>query len=228
MSTADYETPTRDSYDAIAQAYTDWVSAELTAKPHDRAVLGAFAELVLATGHTEAIDLGCGPGRITAFLTGLGLDATGLDLSPEMIAQASQLYSDLSFTTGSMTCLPYPENSFSGALAWYSLIHIPDDRLDRVIAEAARVLRPGGYFQLAFQLGDWVDHFSDLAGYDVDLDFHRRSIDDVVAVLTAHGFSLVTRMEREPDTAGRYPESTPQGYVLVRLETSDRLGEDHY
>lgn len=228
MNATDFETPTRDSYDAIAQTYTDWVSAELTAKPHDRAVLGAFAELVLATGHPETIDLGCGPGRITAFLTGLGLDATGLDLSPEMIAQATRLYSDLGFTTGSMTCLPYPENSFSGALAWYSLIHIPDETLDRVIAEAARVLRPGGLFQLAFQLGDTVDHVSDLAGHEVDLDFHRRSIDDVLTVLTAHGFSLVTRMEREPDTNGRYPESTPQGYLLVHLETTDRLGEDQY
>lgn len=228
MNATDFETPTRDSYDAIAQTYTDWVSAELTAKPHDRAVLGAFAELVLATGHPETIDLGCGPGRITAFLTGLGLDATGLDLSPEMIAQATRLYSDLGFTTGSMTCLPYPENSFSGALAWYSLIHIPDETLDRVIAEAARVLRPGGLFQLAFRLGDTVDHFSNLAGHDVDLDFHRRSIDDVLTVLTAHGFSLVTRMEREPDTHGRYPESTPQGYLLVRLEAGDNLGEDHY
>ncbi|WP_453984101.1 class I SAM-dependent methyltransferase [Brevibacterium casei] len=228
MNATDFETPTRESYDAIAQTYTDWVSAELTAKPHDRAVLGAFAELVLATGHPETIDLGCGPGRITAFLTGLGLDATGLDLSPEMIAQATRLYSDLGFTTGSMTCLPYPENSFSGALAWYSLIHIPDETLDRVIAEAARVLRPGGLFQLAFQLGDTVDHVSDLAGHDVDLDFHRRSIDDVLTVLSAHGFSLVTRMEREPDTHGRYPESTPQGYLLVRLEAGDNLGEDHY
>ena len=228
MNASDYVTATRTSYDAIAKTYTDWVSAELTAKPHDRAVLGAFAELVLATGHPETLDLGSGPGRITAFLTGLGLDATGLDLSPEMIAAARSLYSDLEFTTGSMTCLPYPASSFSGLVAWYSIIHIPDDDLDQVFAEAARVLRAGGYFQLAFQLGDSVEHFSDLAGFDVDLDFHRRSLGDVLERLRPHGFSPVTRLECEPDAAGRFPESTRQGYLLVRRDSADRLGEDHY
>ncbi|WP_262776760.1 hypothetical protein [Brevibacterium permense] len=69
---------------------------------------------------------------------------------------------------------------------------------------------------MAFQLGDRVDHFSDLAGFDVDLDFHRRSIDDVFTALEPHGFIPATRLEREPDRTGRFPETTRQGYLLVR------------
>lgn len=208
----------RDSYDTIARVYTEWVADELTAKPHDRAILGAFSELVAATGHSETLDLGCGPGRITAFLTALGLEATGLDLSPEMVAIARSLYPNLTFTTGSMTTLPYSESSVSGAVSWYSSIHLSDAELDIACAEAARVLRPGGLFQLAFQLGDRVDHFTDLAGFDVDLDFHRRSIDEVLAALAPHGFASVTRIEREPDRTGRFPETSKQGYLLVRFE----------
>ncbi|GAA1542111.1 MULTISPECIES: class I SAM-dependent DNA methyltransferase [Brevibacterium] len=210
------EAATRASYDAIAETYTDWIAAELTAKPHDRAVLGAFSELVLSTGHSETLDIGCGPGRITAFLAALGLNTTGLDLSPGMIAMARQHYPTLDFTTGSMASLPYPDDSFSGLVAWYSIIHVPDAVLATVFTEAARVLRPGGCFQLAFQLGDRIDHQTDAAGFEVDLDFHRRSIDQVLTVLADHGFTPVTRLEREPDRAGQFPEATRQGYLLVR------------
>ncbi|AMT93979.1 methyltransferase [Brevibacterium linens] len=210
------EAATRDSYNAIAQTYTDWVADELTAKPHDRAVLGAFSELVLGTGSAEVLDIGCGPGRITSFLAALGLTPRGLDLSPTMVDLAQGLYPTLGFDVGSMTALPYADDSFSGLVAWYSTIHVPDDALALSFAEAARVLRPGGWFQLAFQLGDRIDHVSDLAGFSVDLDFHRRSIDDVLTALEPHGFSPVTRLEREPDRAGPFPEATRQGYLLVR------------
>lgn len=210
------EAATRDSYDVIAQTYTDWVADELTAKPHDRAVLGAFSELVLGTGSAEVLDIGCGPGRITSFLAALGLTPRGLDLSPTMVDLAQGLYPTLGFDVGSMTALPYADDSFSGLVAWYSTIHVPDDALALSFAEAARVLRPGGWFQLAFQLGDRIDHVSDLAGFSVDLDFHRRSIDDVLTALEPHGFSPVTRLEREPDRAGPFPEASRQGYLLVR------------
>lgn len=215
---SDSTAATRISYDAIAEVYTDWIANELTAKPHDRAILGAFSELVLSTGRTETLEIGCGPGRITAFLAALGLTPTGLDLSPGMTAMAKRHYPNLDFVLGSMTSLPFADGSFAGVVAWYSIIHIPDERLDAVFAEAARVLAPGGWFQLAFQLGDRVDHFSDMAGFDVDLDFHRRSIGAVLAALEPHGFAPVTRLEREPDRAGQFPEATRQGYLLVRLK----------
>ncbi|MGC2941591.1 class I SAM-dependent DNA methyltransferase [Brevibacterium sp. FAM 24638] len=211
-----HEATTRDSYDAIAQTYTDWVADELTAKPHDRAVLGAFSELVLGTGSSEVLDIGCGPGRITSFLAALGLTPRGLDLSPAMIELARALYPTLPFDVGSMAALPYADDSYAGLVAWYSTIHVPDDVLAPAFAEAARVLRPGGWFQLAFQLGDRVDHVSDLAGFPVDLEFHRRSIDQVLTALEPHGFTPATRLEREPDRVGRYPEANRQGYLLVR------------
>src|SRR5699024_7300239 len=134
---SDRERATRDSYDAIAEAYADWIADELTARPHDRAVLGAFSELVLATGSPE-----------------------GLDLSPAMVGLARDLYPKLDFEIGTMSALPHSDASFAGLVAWYSIIHIPDAELAGVFAEAARVLRPGGWFQLAFQLGDRVDHFA--------------------------------------------------------------------
>src|SRR5690606_6461182 len=129
---------------------------------------------------------------------------------------ARGLYPTLPFDVGSMTALPYADDSFSGLVAWYSTIHIPDEEPSTVFAEAARALRPGGWVPLALQLGERVDHLSELAGFEDDLDFHRRSIDDVLTALAPHGFVPATRLEREPDRVGRFPETTGQGYLLVR------------
>jgi predicted TPR repeat methyltransferase len=99
---------TRTSYDAVAAAYAEALSDELGGKPLDRALLTAFAEQVREVGRGESRvwDVGCGPGHVTAFLAGLGLRAAGLDLSGEMVAQATKRHPDLVFSTGSMTALP--------------------------------------------------------------------------------------------------------------------------
>lgn len=39
-----------------------------------------------ARGGGPVADVGCGPGRVTTYLDGLGLDVSGVDLSPEMVA----------------------------------------------------------------------------------------------------------------------------------------------
>lgn len=77
---------TRDSYDALAAAHSDWVQADLDDRPLDRALFAVFAELVRSAGNGSVADVGCGAGRVTVQLTRLGLDAFGVDLSPGMIA----------------------------------------------------------------------------------------------------------------------------------------------
>ena len=75
----------------MSARYTEFVRGELDALPLDRAVLAAFAEQVRAGGGGLVADLGCGEGRIGAHLAGLGLDVTGINLSPAMteIARAT-------------------------------------------------------------------------------------------------------------------------------------------
>jgi len=56
-------------------------------------VLAAFADHVRAEGAGGLVaDLGCGEGRIGAHLAGLGLDVTGIDLSPALIEIAACRY----------------------------------------------------------------------------------------------------------------------------------------
>ena len=216
VADADFLRRTRASYDTIAVDYAAWVHDELAAKPLDRALLGAFAELVRSAGAGPVADVGCGPGRVTAFLHGLGVAAFGIDLSPEMVAVARRAYPGLRFDEGSMTGLGLGDGTLGGIVAWYSTIHVPDAQLPGVFAEFRRALAPGGYLQLAFQVGDGVAHRAEAGGHRVSLDFHRRQPDRVADLVRTAGFAVRARTVREPDIDGDYPESTPQAYLLAR------------
>jgi len=59
-------------------------------------------------------DVGCGPGHVTAHLHELGVDAFGIDLSPEMVAVARREHPAPRFEVGSMTDLDLPAASMPG------------------------------------------------------------------------------------------------------------------
>jgi len=109
---------TQTAYDTVAVDYAELLSAELEAKPLDRALLAAFAELVQATSNGPVADLGCGPGRVTAHLHSLGLNTFGIDLSPAMITVARQTHPNLRFDEGSITDLDLTDSSLTGQYAW--------------------------------------------------------------------------------------------------------------
>ena len=86
---------TRSSYDTDASGYAAKVRGLLDGSPYLRASLALFAELVRDAGGGPVADVGCGPGYVTRHLHDLGVDAFGIDLSPEMVAIARREYPDL-------------------------------------------------------------------------------------------------------------------------------------
>jgi SAM-dependent methyltransferase len=196
----------RASYDTVAGTYAAKFGAELAGKPLDRALLAAFAETV--TG--PVLDVGCGPGHVAAHLRGLGLDVTGLDLSPEMIRIARRTYPAIPYAVADMTALQQDSGTVGGIVAFYSTIHLPDDVLPVALAEFARVLRPGGSVLLAFQAGAGERlHQTDWHGHEVDLDHYRRDPETVAGLLTAAGLDVRMRLLRSPEPA----ESAPRAYL---------------
>src|SRR3981081_1801081 len=142
MLEPDYLRIPRAAYDPVAVDYAELLRTALAAKPLDRAMLAAFAELVQTAGAGPVADLGCGPGRVTAPLHSLGLTAFGVDLSPGMVAVARRAHPDLRFDEGSLTALDLTDGALGGIVAWYSIIHTPPELLPVVCAEFYRVLAP--------------------------------------------------------------------------------------
>ncbi|WP_258175178.1 class I SAM-dependent DNA methyltransferase [Actinopolyspora mortivallis] len=184
-------------------------------------MLGGFAELA-RSADGPVVDVGCGPGRVTAHLDTLGLPVFGMDLSPEMVAEARRRHPTLRFDEGSMLALEYEDGSLGEIVAWYSIIHVPDEHLPAVFAEFRRVLTAGGFLQLAFQTGEGIKHRTEAAGHAISLDFHRRRPERVAELLERAGLSVRARLLREPDEEGDFPEETPQGFLLARKPLGDR------
>lgn len=203
------EPSTRTAYDAVASLYAELFGNVLDTLPLERALLSAFAELVQAHGAGPVVDVGCGPGHVTAHLHSLGLDASGIDLSPEMIAIARRSRPDLRFDVGSMTALDLADSAVRGLLANYSFIHTPPAELPVVFAEFARVLAPGGYLLLGFFAGDEpqpqaFDHKVTLA--------YRWSPGRLAELAGEAGFTEVARLVRVPNEGERFQ----QGQLLLR------------
>lgn len=214
MTEPDFLRTTRAFYDAIAEDYADHFREEVGARPMDRAVLAEFAGLVRAAGAGPVADLGCGPGRVTAHLAALGLSVFGVDLSPRMVALARRTHPGVRFEEGSMTALDLPDGALGGVVAWYSIIHTPQERLPDVFAEFHRLLAPGGHLLLAFQVGDEPLHLKEPFGHPVSLDFRRRQPDRIAEAAGRAGLAVRARVVREPEEA--MGESTPQAYLIVR------------
>ncbi|WP_174526648.1 class I SAM-dependent DNA methyltransferase [Micromonospora maritima] len=199
MSAAGWLDDTRTSYDTVAASYADLLRDALAGEPFQRGVLGLFAELVRAQGSGPVADVGCGPGRITAHLSGLGLDAFGVDLSPAMIEVARRDHPGLRFEVGSMTRLDLADASLAGLLAWFSLIHVPDEDVPGVLAGFHRVLRPGGVVLLGFFAGEGSRlKTQGYGGHPMRVHVHRRPPERVAAWLDAAGFTVDAEMTHRP------------------------------
>jgi SAM-dependent methyltransferase len=205
----DHLDATRISYDAVAATYAARFGDELDRKPLDRALLAAFAETVSG----PVADLGCGPGHLTDHLHRLGLDVSGVDLSPEMVAVARRAFPALSFSVGDMTQLDIRSASLGGVVAFYSIIHLPTDRLPVAFGEFARVLAPGGQLLLAFQAGTGeLHHVDDWHGHRVSMDAYRRDPGEIARLLTAAGLDVRASLVREPEPT----EAARRAYLLAR------------
>ncbi|GEK21826.1 class I SAM-dependent methyltransferase [Cellulomonas xylanilytica] len=201
---------TRESYDTVAESYARTVPAMVDDLPVMRGVLALFAERVRALGG-PVVDVGCGPGHLTARLRDLGLDVSGIDLSPEMVRLARRDHPGLSFEVGSMTGLGLPDGSVGGVLVWFSLIHVPDEEVPTVVAELHRVLRPGGVAMLGFHVGDQRSHKTQgYGGHPMRVDVYRRPVERVAGWLRDAGFAIETTLLDDPDG------DVPAGTVLAR------------
>jgi ubiquinone/menaquinone biosynthesis C-methylase UbiE len=218
VAEGEYVSEVRASYDAAAESYAQVVGTELNAAMEtalDRALLAAFAESFAGAAAHRVADLGCGPGRVAAFLARHGINVLGVDVSPAMLTVARGAHPHISVAAGRLSALPVPDRSLAGAVCWYSIIHTPPARLPEVCVELARVLASDGHLLVGFQAGTGEGvHRVEAYGTRVSLTSYRHDPDEVTRCLTEVGFRITGRAMREPE---RPHETTPQAFVFARV-----------
>ncbi|GHF37640.1 MULTISPECIES: class I SAM-dependent methyltransferase [Streptomyces] len=169
--------------------------------------------------HHEILDVGCGPGTITADLAALVPQGrvTGLDAAAEVLEKARAVarergLENVEFTTGDVHALDFPDGSFDVVHAHQVLQHVPDPV--GALREMRRVCRPGGvvavrdadYAAMTWYppipgLDDWLDLYRRVArGAGGEPDAGRR----LLAWARAAGFTDVTA------SAGTWCYATPE------------------
>jgi 2-polyprenyl-6-hydroxyphenyl methylase/3-demethylubiquinone-9 3-methyltransferase len=121
---------------AEARLRNPWVSAMIARKRREAGVAPA----------ARVLDIGCGAGFLTNALAGEGHEVTGIDASPASLAVAGSHdpTRTVRYVAGDALSLPFADASFDVVCAMDFLEHVEEPA--RVVAEAARVLTPGGLF----------------------------------------------------------------------------------
>ena len=215
---SDLET-VRESYDRVADAYVELAMGRLEPEPWLRAVLAAFAESVRGLG--PVLDVGCGPGTVTAHLTELGLDASGVDLSPRMVEHARRQYPDLRFSVASATELDLAPASLGGVLGWWSLFNLPREALPGVLRTFAEALVPGGQALVGTHVGDGdVLRTEGYGGLPVSWTTHLYRPETLAGMLLDAGLEVVAGAA----AAGQPPSLRPQVLLAARRSTAVTIG----
>ena len=96
----------------------------------------------LAPGPAErVVDLGCGSGRTLLWNRDLGATMVGVDIAPFFSQEARQ---QVDLMLGDLRRLPFPDGTFDKAWSLDVLEHLSPEALAGMLAEASRVLKPGG------------------------------------------------------------------------------------
>ncbi|WP_432972679.1 class I SAM-dependent methyltransferase [Dactylosporangium sp. CA-233914] len=184
----------RQAYASVSELYIELFGSSQKVHAGDLGFIGRH----LAGRPGPVLDLGCGPGHITGHLRSLGVDATGIDMVPEFIAHARAAHPDGRYQLGSMEDLDVADHSIAGILAWFSLIHLPPQRIDGVLAKFRRAMAPAGMLVLGVFDGDEVAAFDHKV-----VTAYRWPVDELVERLALAGFAEVERLRRPSEGTHR-------------------------
>jgi ubiquinone/menaquinone biosynthesis C-methylase UbiE len=126
----------RAGWESIPRAYQD-AFGTLTTQ-----AIEPLLEAARAASGARVLDVATGPGWVAAAAARRGASVVGVDFSEAMLAEARRHHAGVDFRAGDAEALPFPAASFDAVVMSFGLLHLA--RPDQALAEAHRVLRPGG------------------------------------------------------------------------------------
>ncbi|MDJ0396373.1 class I SAM-dependent methyltransferase [Rhodococcus sp. G-MC3] len=192
------ETEVELAYAARAVEYVSLFDSMDSVHPSDRQVVTDWA----TQRDGPLIDAGCGPGQWTNYLSGLGCDVRGIDLTSGFIEHARKTYPDRRFDVGTLTALDTEDRSVAGVLSWYSLIHQEPGNVQDCLVEFARVIRTGGGLLVGFFEGPSVESFDHAV-----VTAYRWPLPVIAELVGLAGFEVIETYTRTE------PEHRPHGAI---------------
>jgi 2-polyprenyl-3-methyl-5-hydroxy-6-metoxy-1,4-benzoquinol methylase len=143
----DYQV-TKEAYDRVAEEY--WANA--VKKQYMIEYINNFSKRLGNKGNV--LDLGCGPGNDSYFLSKNGLDVVGVDFSEEMIKVAKKRVTEAEFYLKNVLEISFEENSFDGIWCVGLLHHIKKKDMPILLKQVISCLKQEGIFFISTKSGD--------------------------------------------------------------------------
>ena len=177
-------------YNGIAEQY-----AKEFSKPSEH--IEEF--LALLPKNAKILDVGCGVGVDAGFMVAEGFEIIGIDLSKEMLNIARQKFPQIDFRQQNMIEIDFPQNSFNGILASFSLIHIAKKDIPPLLKKFHNLLKKTGVIYIALQ-GVKSEEIFVNGPFNRDEKFFLNvlSFDEIKNLLIDAGFSIFKKYERAP------------------------------
>lgn len=137
---------------------------------------------------TRVLDLACGPGVVEGMAAARGGVVCGLDFSAAMLAEARATHPSVQFVQSDAEAVPLPDASLDAVVSNFGLHHVPRPAL--ALAEARRVLRPGGRVAFTF----WAGHAENIA-WKLVFDAVRRCGDPAASAAPVPGGGFGTMQD---------------------------------
>jgi SAM-dependent methyltransferase len=138
MATVEFRDFEQAGWERAAEFYGDAFGA-LTSQ-----TAPALLDAVDAAPGTRLLDVATGPGFIAAAAAERGATVSGLDFARAMVVEARRRHPAIEFREGDAEALPFDDGRFDAVVMNFGMLHLA--RPDAAIAEARRVLRPGGRY----------------------------------------------------------------------------------
>lgn len=106
--------------------------------------IGPLLEAIRLRNKMSFLDMACGPGYLAAAAAARGATVLGVDFSSAMVHQAQSLHPGIDFREGNAEQLPLGAGLFDAVAMNFGILHLGQP--EKALAEACRVLRPGGRF----------------------------------------------------------------------------------
>jgi ubiquinone/menaquinone biosynthesis C-methylase UbiE len=228
----------RSGWSDAARA-SDYVG--LFSSASDQAIESLLDAAGVAPGLT-ALDMCCGQGNVSAALLSRNCQVVGIDFSRAMLALARRRAPKAAFMEADAQNIPFDDAQFDVVVSNFGVCHVPDQ--PRTLAEARRVLRPGGRFAMTVWCGPEaspcfaavygaIKHHGH-AGVSTPIgpDFHQFARrDTAVKLLSEAGFSnidvttvqCIWSLNRPEDLFEIYAKGTVRAAKLLSSQPPENL-----
>jgi ubiquinone/menaquinone biosynthesis C-methylase UbiE len=204
------------AYDDAADEYAKAYWNEIERKNLDCLILKWLSDQVPV--EDNILEIGSGPGEVTGYLAKYHSNCIGTDQSKQMILQSKKYFPYAKFQVQDFYELSYEDNSFAAVVAFYAIVNLTIDEIQRVFKEVKRVLKPKGLFLFTFHLAE------DSSTIDINkffnkenpLRFYLYGIDEIKKVVERERYDIVDIITRNP-----YKEEHPTKRVYFITRNTD-------